>query len=225
MSTKEHSIAVNFLLRFNSNMFALALILVLAVSLARLASGSLQIVPGATWTAKGTNQHVQAHGGGIIEVNGVYYWIGENKLNGSAFQSINCYSSTDLVQWTFVNELLTLQSSGDLGPNRVVERPHVIYNDASAKYVMWMHIDDSSYGEARAGVATCASVCGSYTYLGSSQPLGYQSRDMNVFKGRLRWSWIDLEGASADEVQRYGWDWIFADRRRKHHRKFTEPDN
>lgn len=112
----------------------------------------------------------------------MYYWAGENHINGSAFQSINCYSSTDLVRWTFVNELLTLQSSGDLGPSRVVERPHIIYNDATSTYVMWMHIDDSSYGEAKAGVATSSTVCGNYNYLGSSQPLGYQSRDMNVFK-------------------------------------------
>ena len=71
----------------------------------------------------------------------------------------------DLVQWTFVNRLLTLQSAGDLGPNRVVERPHVLYNDATSNYVMWMHIDNSSYGEARAGVATSSSICGNYTYL------------------------------------------------------------
>lgn len=55
---------------------------------ASLATASTQIVPGATWTAKGLNQHVQAHGSGIVEVDSVYYWIGENKLNGSAFQSI-----------------------------------------------------------------------------------------------------------------------------------------
>ncbi|KFY35837.1 hypothetical protein V494_05562 [Pseudogymnoascus sp. VKM F-4513 (FW-928)] len=88
----------------------------------------------------------------------------------------------DLVQWTFVNELLTLQASGELGPSRVVERPHVIYNSATSKYVMWLHIDSSSYGEAKAGVATSSSVCGDYTYLGSSQPLGHQSRDINLFK-------------------------------------------
>jgi hypothetical protein len=156
---------------------------ILIFPLLGFATASIQIIPGATWTAKGLNQHVQAHGGGIVEISGVYYWIGENKLNGSAFQSINCYSSTDLVQWTFVNELLILQSSGDLGPDRVIERPHVIYNDASGKYVMWMHIDNSSYAEAKAGVATCSSICGDYTYIGSSQPLGFQSRDMNVFKG------------------------------------------
>ncbi|KAF7885837.1 uncharacterized protein EAF02_004346 [Botrytis sinoallii] len=145
-------------------------------------SASLQIISGATWTASGLNQHIQAHGGGIIQVGSTYYWAGENKLNGSAFQSINCYSSTDLVNWKFNSYLLTVQSSGDLGPNRVVERPHIMYNAATAKYVMWMHIDDSSYGEARAGVATSSSVCGTYTYLGASQPLGYQSRDLNVFK-------------------------------------------
>ncbi|QSZ32185.1 hypothetical protein DSL72_001756 [Monilinia vaccinii-corymbosi] len=139
-------------------------------------------VSGATWTASGLNQHIQAHGGGIIQVGSTYYWAGENKLNGSAFQSINCYSSTDLVNWKFNSYLLTLQPSGDLGPNRVVERPHIIYNDANKKYVMWMHIDSSNYGEAKAGVATSDDVCGTYTYLGASQPLGHQSRDLNVFK-------------------------------------------
>ena len=71
----------------------------------------------------------------------------------------------NLVEWTFVNEVLTLQSSGDLGPDRVVERPHVLYNDDTEKYVLWMHIDDSSYGEAKAGVATSSTICGDYTYM------------------------------------------------------------
>lgn len=71
----------------------------------------------------------------------------------------------DLVQWTFENELLTRQDSGDLGPDRVVERPKVIYNEETSTYVLWLHIDDSSYGEAKTGVATSSSVCGTYSYL------------------------------------------------------------
>ncbi|TVY31533.1 hypothetical protein LSUB1_G008120, partial [Lachnellula subtilissima] len=44
-------------------------------------------------------------------------------------------------------------------------------------------IDNSSYGEAKAGVATSDGICsGPYDYIGSSQPLGFQSRDLNVFK-------------------------------------------
>lgn len=108
---------------------------------------------------------MQAHGGGIIQVGSLFYLIGENKLNGSNFQSINCYSSPDLVQWKFENELLNLQKSGDLGPNRVVERPHVMFNKQTNKYVMWMHIDSSNYGEAKAGVATSDTVCGDYAYM------------------------------------------------------------
>jgi hypothetical protein len=72
-----------------------------------------------------------------VLVGGLYYLIGENKLDGSAFQSINCYSSPDLVNWSFVRKLLTVgQGPSDLAAGRVVERPHVIYNEQTKKYVM-----------------------------------------------------------------------------------------
>ncbi|PLB53953.1 glycosyl hydrolase family 43 protein [Aspergillus steynii IBT 23096] len=153
-----------------------------AILLASSIEASLDIVSGATWTAAGTDQHIQAHGAGIIEVDGTYYLIGENKLDGTYFQSVNCYSSKDLIEWEFVNELLSVQESGDLGPQRIVERPKVIYNDDTEQYVMWMHIDSSDYGDAKAGVATGSSVCGDYTYINSTRPLGYVSRDLGLFK-------------------------------------------
>ncbi|SPO01411.1 related to glycosyl hydrolase family 43 protein [Cephalotrichum gorgonifer] len=132
--------------------------------------------------ATNTGHHVQAHGAGIIEDSGKFYMIGEDKTDGSAFQNINCYSSTNLVEWTFENALLTQQPSGDLGPNRVVERPKVIYNDATSTYVMYLHIDSSNYGEAKVGVATSDTVCGDYNYHGSYRPLGFESRDIGLFK-------------------------------------------
>ena len=139
------------------------------------------IVPGTTWKDTSGNV-IEAHGGGLIKVGSTYYWVGEDHTNGFNFQNVNCYSSTDLSTWTFVNHVLTLQSAGDLGPNRVVERPKILYNSPSQTYVMWMHIDNTSYSEAKVGVATSPTVCGSYTYRGSFQPLGFQSRDMNVFE-------------------------------------------
>lgn len=45
-----------------------------------------------------------------------------------------------------------------------------------------MHIDNTDYSEAKVGVATGDTVCGSYEYLGSWQPLGHQSRDMGLFQ-------------------------------------------
>ncbi len=142
-------------------------------------SGLIQ--PGATWKDTSGNV-IEAHGGGMIKVGSTYYWVGEDHTNGFNFQNVNCYSSTDLSTWTFVNHVLTLQASGDLGPNRVVERPKILFNSSTNTYVMWMHIDNTSYGEAKVGVATSPTVCGSYSYLGSFQPLGFQSRDMNLFE-------------------------------------------
>lgn len=136
--------------------------------------------PGTVWQDTSGNV-IQAHGGGFVKVGSTYYWLGEDKTSGSPFQNIRCYSSTDLSHWTFVANVLSRQASGDLGPNRVVERPHVIYNASTATYVMYMHIDNSSYSERKAGVATSGSICGSYTYRGSFKPLGHDSLDDNLF--------------------------------------------
>jgi len=138
------------------------------------------ITPGTVWTDQSGNT-IEAHGEGITKVGGTYYWLGEDKTNGATFQNVKCYSSTDLKNWTFVRNVLTKQASGDLGANRIVERPHVIYNSSTSTYVMYMHIDNTSYSERRAGVATSSSVCGSYTYRGSFKPLGHDSLDDNLF--------------------------------------------
>ncbi|KAH3743676.1 family 43 glycosylhydrolase [Pelomyxa schiedti] len=158
-------------------------------------STPVEIMPGSPWYD--TNDVlIQAHGEGVVvqvpppssssaaaTTTTTWYWLGEDKTYGSAFQNINCYSSTDLRRWDFVNHVLTRQSQGDLGPDRVVERPHVAYNNATATWVLWMHVDDSSYSERRAGVATCATVCGNYTYLGSVKPLGtHDSLDCTLWR-------------------------------------------
>ncbi|KAH7186591.1 glycosyl hydrolase [Fusarium oxysporum] len=140
----------------------------------------LQIYPGATWTAD-NGQHIQAHGGGILKVGERYYWHGEDKTEGTNFRNINCYSSNDLVDWHYEGAALTRQESGDLGPERVVERPKVIFNKSTRKYVMWMHIDDPVYSHALVGVATGDTVNGQFSYHGSFRPMGCASRDMGVF--------------------------------------------
>ena len=146
-------------------------------------SGAL--APGLTATDTSGNA-LQLHGLGIIKVGSTWYGYGEDKSgensDNTSFQDIPCYSSTDLTHWTLRGHALTLQPSGDLGPNRIVERPKVIYNASTHTYVMYMHIDNSSYSEAKVGVATSATPCGPYTYRGSFQPLGFQSRDMGLFQ-------------------------------------------
>ena len=70
----------------------------------------------------------------------------------------------------------------DLHVSNVLERPKVIYNDRTGKYVMWMHIDDANYTKASVGVAVSDSPTGPFSYLYSKRPHGCESRDMTIFK-------------------------------------------
>jgi hypothetical protein len=65
-----------------------------------------------------------------------------------------------------VNKTLVKQASGDLGPDRVVERPKILYDSATNQYVQTMHVDNLTYKDEAIGVATSSTVCGDYTYRG-----------------------------------------------------------
>ena len=42
----------------------------------------------------------------------------------------------------------------------MVERPRVLYNEPTQRFVMWMHIDTGDYELARCGMATSPSATG-----------------------------------------------------------------
>ncbi|MEJ3747639.1 RICIN domain-containing protein [Actinomycetes bacterium KLBMP 9797] len=125
---------------------------------------------------------LHAHGGGMIKVGGYYYWFGENRNDNNTFRYVSVYRSTDLRNWEFRNNVLTQSSAGELNVANI-ERPKVIYNAGTGQYVLWMHWENGvDYGQARVAVATSSTVDGAYTYRGSFRPLGFDSRDMTVFR-------------------------------------------
>ena len=63
----------------------------------------------------------------------------------------------------------------------VLERPKVLRNPQTGKFVMWMHIDSGDYELARLGVAVSDNPHGPFRYQGSFRPHGQQSRDFTVF--------------------------------------------
>ncbi|HBO73731.1 MAG TPA: glycosyl hydrolase family 43 [Marinilabiliales bacterium] len=142
---------------------------------------------------------INAHGGGILYHKGVYYLYGEFKGDSTYLLEsvktwecwradaggVSCYSSTDLMNWTFEGMALSVVSedtTSDLHPSQVIERPKVIYNRYTKKFVMWMHIESPDYEKAHAGVAIADSPTGPFTYLGSFKPNGQDSRDQTIFK-------------------------------------------
>jgi hypothetical protein len=146
------------------------------------------IRPGEVWQDN-RGQHIQAHGGGIIRLEDIYYWFGEDRSRESDPEKhcVACYSSTDLAHWTFRNRVLELSDPEQFGRRWILERPKVFYSPATSKFVMYMHIDGpapgrrSGYDLARVGIAVCDTVDGGYQYLRSFRPLGNQSRDLGQF--------------------------------------------
>jgi hypothetical protein len=140
------------------------------------------VANGAAWKDV-TNGSIQAHGGSILQVGSTYYWYGEDKIHNSAnFKAVCVYSSTDLKNWTWRSYVLKTTSDPELEYAKI-ERPKVIYNEATGQYVMWAHYEDGAgYTLARVAVATSTTPVGPFTYRGSFQPNGNASRDMTIFK-------------------------------------------
>jgi hypothetical protein len=140
------------------------------------------IHPGAVWLDN-RGQQIQAHGGGVLRMGGTFYWFGEDRTPGLDPEKryVSCYSSRDLVHWTFRSRALQLSDPEKLGPHWVLERPKVFYNAGTKKFVMYMHLDDARYKLARVAVAVSDTVDGPYQYLRSFRPLDQESRDLGQF--------------------------------------------
>jgi hypothetical protein len=141
------------------------------------------IRPGALWPDN-RDQHIQAHGGGILRLGELFYWFGEDRSQGLDLQKryVSCYSSPDLAHWTFRNQVVQLSDPENLGRRWVLERPKVFYNSKTGKYIMYAHIDGlGGYKFASVALFTCDRLDGDYGYVKSFRPLGHESRDIGQF--------------------------------------------
>ncbi|TWU38195.1 glycoside hydrolase family 43 protein [Novipirellula artificiosorum] len=149
----------------------------LAVLAANARAEDLFIDSGSLWPDN-NGVHVNAHGGGVLFHQGTYFWYGEHKVAGPsgnrAQVGVHVYSSKDLKRWK--DEGIALQVSdnpkSDIFKGCVLERPKVIYNRKTGKYVMWFHLEliGCGYSSARAGVAVADSPTGPFTFLHSLRP-------------------------------------------------------
>ncbi len=172
-------------------------ITLLIVSHLMFAQKQSSFVPGEIW--KDTKGNViNAHGGGILYHKGTYYWYGEIKKGDTwlvADQSwecyrvpaggISCYSSKDLLNWKYEGIALSATTGNpdsDLDTSKVIERPKVIYNQKTKKFVLWVHLDSKDYAAAKSGVAVADQPKGPYTFVKSERPNDAMARDMTIFQ-------------------------------------------
>lgn len=169
-------------------------------------------------------ERIQAHGGQIVKWGDVWYWYGEDRTDGFRSRGVHLYTSEDLYNWEDQGLVMkTMKSIGEMDTDpyfkalygeldekqkqeifrhidyntSVVERPKVLYNEKTGKYVLWFHADgpeegeEGSYAKAMAGVAIADSPQGPFRLLGASRlhcsedysgTSKGMARDMNLFQ-------------------------------------------
>ncbi|WP_167615138.1 glycoside hydrolase family 43 protein [Maribellus sediminis] len=148
------------------------------IFLPAIAQNQKSFQPGELWPDnKGI--HINAHGGGIMFYEGKYYWFGEHKIEGKmgnrAMVGVHCYSSGDLLNWTEEGIALEVDKDNpdsDITQGCILERPKVIYNAKTGKFVMWFHLElkGMGYAAARTGLAVADKVTGPFTFVRSLNP-------------------------------------------------------
>jgi len=162
--------------------FLIATVIGLLATTNSLFAGPPVIRPGEAWIDN-RGQQIQAHGGGILRWHGRYYWFGEDRADGNDPEKrfVSCYSSRDLVRWTFRRQVVALTDPEQLGTKWILERPKVFHNPQTGKFVMYAHLDNGSYKVARVAVLVSNRIDGHYQYLKSFRPLDQESRDIGQF--------------------------------------------
>lgn len=161
-------------------MLRISTFIILFISLLSSAKATkhTSITPGELWYDT-DGVHINAHGAGLLIYEDTYYMFGEHKVAGKAgnkaMLGIRCYSSNDLINWQ--NEGIALpvvmdDENHDITQGCILERPKVIYNEKTQKFIMWFHLElkGQGYGAARTGLAVADKVTGPYTFVKSLRP-------------------------------------------------------
>lgn len=143
--------------------------------------------PGQTWLdTKG--ERIQAHGGSVIYIGGTYYWYGENKEfttgeNDIWHWGVKCYASKDLYNWEDKGLIIPPEPEkpdSPLHPTSFLDRPHIIYNRFTKKYVCWLKIMQKD-GTQSETVMEAEDILGPYTIVNENMyPLGMSGGDFDL---------------------------------------------
>nr|WP_221401505.1 family 43 glycosylhydrolase [Paenibacillus phyllosphaerae] len=145
------------------------------------------IRPGQVWLDT-EGKRIHAHGGSILYLDGVFYWYGENKEkstpgNGIWHWGVRCYASRDLYNWEdkgliIPPDLENKQSS--LHPSRFMDRPHIIYNRSTKKFVCWLKVMQPDHSQ-KSTVLIADDILGPYTMVRDGlKPLGMSAGDFDL---------------------------------------------
>ena len=180
-------------------MMAVAMVLWLGVN-SVCAQALTAITPGEVWPDD-KGEHINAHGGGVIYHEGTYYWYGENRpARGFTTEvGVGVYSSKDLMNWKNEGVALAVsETKGDvIERGCIMERPKVVYNPTTKKFVMLFHLElkGRGYEAARVGFAVSDTPTGPFEFIRSLRP--------NAGKWPMDFTKRDIKRAMALDEAKY----------------------
>ncbi|KAI4722557.1 glycoside hydrolase family 43 protein [Aureobasidium sp. EXF-10727] len=148
-----------------------------------IANQAKYIVPGGRWTDT-DGKLVNAHAGGVsVGKDGKFYLFGEHKIQGQTEGGgVSVYSSDDLATWTSHGlALKPIEGHAYIAPDKIIQRPKVLYNAVDDRYHMHWHADNGTYGWLLQGLATSSNITGPYTFVNATAPFGNWSQDFGTF--------------------------------------------
>ena len=134
-----------------------------------------RITPGQEWPDR-KGEHINAHGGVLLFHEGKYYWYGENRpARGFTTEvGVEVYSSSDLMNWEDEGVALAVseEAGHDIERGCIMERPKVVRNPKTGKFVMLFHLElkGKGYAAARVGFAESDSPVGPFRFIRSLRP-------------------------------------------------------
>lgn len=142
--------------------------------------------PGEIWLDTG-GKPIQVRGGSILKVGETFYWYGENKERTTGKDKIwhwgmRIYSSQDLYNWTDLGTFIPPRpndSASPLHPFQFADRPHIIFNEKTGKFVCWIKFLADQYQTRTVLVAD--TITGPYKIVASGiRPLGMGAGDFDM---------------------------------------------
>lgn len=145
------------------------------------------INPGQIWLDT-EGKRIQAHGGSVMYLDGTYYWYGENKEKTTGKDNIwhwgvRCYTSKDLYNWEDKGLIIppeTADPDSSLHPTSMMDRPHIIYNKGTGKFVCWLKIMNKD-GTQSETILTADHILGPYKKVREGfRPLNMSAGDFDL---------------------------------------------
>lgn len=144
------------------------------------------IRPGDVWLDT-AGKPIQAHAGAVISVGDRFYWYGENKeftdgKQGIESWGIRFYRSKDLYNWEDLGALIppdTADPKSPLSPKVFPERPHILFNPRTRKFVCWIKI--RGYGPQYRTIMVADRITGPWTMVHRElRPAGLPAGDFDL---------------------------------------------